>query len=98
MDYGNEVKNIIGMLIKNMEKNENTINSVVKRVKEVEFYSQMTRNLYIKEIEQEIVHNDLDCIRKLFIASTPSIDDICYNNNPTVEIKSYNLDTLYNMG
>ena len=99
MDYGNEVKNIIGILLKNMEKNENAIKTVLQRINEVEKYSQTTRELYIKDIDDEIVHNDLDCIRKLFVTNTPSIDDIYYgsnhNNDADSELKSYNLDLLF---
>ena len=99
MESGNDVKNIINILIKKMEKNELMINSFANQINEIDYYSKMTRELYIKNINDEIKYNDIDCIKKLFVTNTPSIDEIY--NNPIVyksdfyNSEFYNLESLF---
>ena len=90
MDYGHDVKNIISILIKKMEQNEKVLNDTIKKVNEVELFGKITRESYIKETTDDIILDDLDCIKKLFVTNTPSIEEISNNKENNI-IKDENL-------
>jgi hypothetical protein len=96
MDYGHDVKNIISILIKKMEQNEKMTNDIARKVNEVELFGKITRESYIKETTDDIILDDLNCIKNLFITNTPSIEEIINNNvNNIVEDENLYINTLF---